>query len=214
VEIDPKTIEGIALTITLIIPGYLSYSLKEMWISCREKTQFEKLLNSLVYSSFIWVVIFTFFDKFPKEYFQENSYGNFIGWIATLFISVFSVSLIMAYLEKNKYLYKIGKGLKITTKIGQNVPLLEDILCGITTLGSIEVITQDGSIYRGLNKKGQKILLGSHPHSGDVSFVCNYYKDSRGNITEYEDKNLAVNGFVMRTHISKDNIKSMRFTIK
>jgi len=116
----PDNITQIELILLLIAPGYMSYSLKEMWVSYREKSQFEKLLNSLVYTLIIWSPFWIFLDN-PNI---ENL--SLIHWLILICL-IFILAWIMAKVEQKKYLFLLGDKLRVSIKKGQNIPLFEGI---------------------------------------------------------------------------------------
>ena len=211
-DVDVKTLEEVLWTILLIVPGYISYSLKEMWVSYREKSHFEKLLISLIYSSFIWLIILTVFDKFPKEYFVDSEYWTLLGWILSLSGSMFAISLLSTFIEQSKIIYKIGTKMKLSVKEDQNLPLFDNIFNDThKPIASVEIRTLDGYTYYGRNRENKRIVTGTNPYTGDISFVCELAIDKDGKETPYEDSKLETGKLILRTYIPKENIKLIRY---
>jgi len=216
----PDSVMQIGLIILLIAPGYFCYSIKEMLISYREKSQFEKLVSSLVYSAFVWAIYWIPFQKTPRYYLMEGSLPELISFFPALvlFIAVVSIGFIFAAAENRGLIYWFGDLLSVSVKVNQGIPLLEYIFNDVKKeIGEILIYTEDDSVYRGFNldEPNKEIIIGAHPHSGDFSFVCNYYRDPQGKVIEYNDSELVdEDGLIIRTFISKNKIKRIGYTIK
>jgi len=213
-----ESINQAMITFILIIPGYICYTLKEMWFSYREKTNFEKLLNSLVCSVFLWIPfwIYSLFDLPEKadtvSIFVKFAIPVLIGMPFLIIITACS----MAHLEQKGWIFKIGEKLDISVKRSQGVPLLEYLINRPNDLSSVEVETMDGCVYRGNRKRDDnwEIIWGSHPYSGDISFICHYFKDKEGNEHKYTDDKLQKQGYLKRTYIPKSSIKTINYMMK
>jgi len=204
---EAGNIQQIGLILLLIVPGYICYSLKEMWVSHREKGQFEKFLNSLVYSIIIWIVFYVKYENTPRYYLMEGKIPDLL-WCPAIFIlvTIIVIALSIKTIEQRKYLFSLGK----TNKSNRNVPLLEDFISTCKKISFIEVETNDGCVYRGISRKKGDIILSSHPYSGDVLFVCNYFKDSDGNETKFDLSQLYNDKNTFSTYIPKESIKTIR----
>ena len=99
----------------------------------------------------------------------------------------------------------------MTKHLSKFKPVLDELLIQATEgVRQIEVVTKDGSIYRGR----RKIKIGSYPYTGDVSFVCYYYKDKNGKEHKINKDKLEMDGYFAITYIPKESIALMKFSIK
>jgi hypothetical protein len=210
----------IMIILIMIAPGYFCYSIKDMWGSYREKTQFEKLLNSLMYSTLLWLPFFIYVvgvgisSDITIIYMVKTSLIVFVLMIALIIILAWSISRI----EQKKYIYIWGRKLKTSVKLDQGVPLMEYIFNDPKKqMSQIHIYTNDGCIYKGFNKdeKDREILTGAHPYSGDISFVCEWSKNSKGEKFNYDESELIDDqGHVLRTYIPKERIRKIRYSVK
>jgi hypothetical protein len=199
----------------LIAPGYVCYSIKEMWVSYREKTQFEKVLNSLIYSSILWSPFWILWvmlrpGKLTKIYLLAIS---LIG-LVVMSCLVIVLAFIMAEAEQKGRVFVFGKKLDVSLKEGHNLPLFEHIFTNKTKeIADIYVYTNDGLIYRGRNfkDKNRGILVGSHPYSGDISFVCDQIKKPNEEKPQKREAKQDKEGFVIRTYIPKEKINKILY---
>ena len=206
------------LILIMIMPGYLCCSIKEMWTSHREKTNFEKLWNSLIYSVFLWLPFWIYLLHDLPEKIDTISiiFKLFFPVLILMPILILIIAKLVSWCEQKEYLFKIGKRLNFSVKISHGIPLLELLVNRPNPISSIEVETNDGCVYRGNRKKDNnwEIIWGSHPHSGDVSFVCHYFKDRNGNEHKYLDDKLEVDGYSKRIYIPKESIKTIKYLMK
>jgi hypothetical protein len=192
----------IGLIILLIAPGYVSCSVKEMWLSSKEKSQLERLLNSLINSILIWSIFWVFVRRTPRYYLMEGALPDLIGLPGMFLIFC---TLIVSWL-----MVKIEKKLSIEKK--QNIPLFDNIFKNTNkSIASIEIRTKDGYTYYGQNIKNRQIITGTNSYSGDISFVCEFVMNKEGEKTKYTDDELEREGFILRTYIPKENIKLIRY---
>lgn len=211
------SIAQVGLILLLVVPGYISYSLKETWVSFREKAQFDKLLSSLIYSVFVWALFSLVFKKTPLFYLGNLQQLIGLKHICVLVLSVLFVGWLSAFIENKGWLFKIGKLASISVKTNQGAPLLEDIFNDTTKeLAEIHVYTEDGAVHRGINRigKNMNILIGAHPYSGDVSFVCDWAKKAEEEAGKDKNPQYDEKGFILRTYIPKERISKIVYKIK
>jgi hypothetical protein len=207
-----KNADQIMLVLILLVPGYISYSIKEMWSTYRTKNQFEKMINSLVCSLLIWLFGYFFVTKLIGSYLAEYHNILLIVQISSTIISIFLLAYILTSLEREGFVFWLGKKLNISVKMSHNISVLEDIIGKSKHIGEIKIVTTDGSIYKAKNRKnGGKIIWGSLPHPGDISFICHYYKDKDGQAIKYDEADLIKDKYYVRTFIPKHSIKTIKF---
>jgi hypothetical protein len=107
-------------TLVLIAPGYICYSITEMWVHYREKSQFEKVLNSLVFSGVLWFPIWVLWGLLAK-YKNITAGGMTIILTIGMVILVFLLAWIMARIEHNGWLFKIEEFVRVSTKISHKI---------------------------------------------------------------------------------------------
>lgn len=218
----PGGIAQIGLIILLIIPGYASYTMKEMWSIHRDKTQFEKLLNSLIYSSLLWSVFWLFFEKTPRYYLNEGSIPELIGWKGiVLILEICVFAYVMTIVDKNRWFFRFGKKRKISNKLEHNYSLFDYIFNDTNKhIASVEIKTLDGCTYYGRNLTEYPLITSTSPYSGDISFICESSINKDGEsieysreelITESENQNQKAEKFILKTYIPKRNIKFIRY---
>lgn len=207
----PKDMNQIVLLMLFVAPGYLSYTLKQRWLSHREKQQFGMLLNSLIYSLIIWMPFVLYnADKGSNLRSIINNCGYKLLWIIPLIVIW---AAIISAIEKSGLVFRLSNLLKLSTKAA-DIPPLEHALTKYQTFVSIEVQTKDGFIYKGFNKKKGDVKLGTYPYNGDVLMKAHYIKTSDGKEKNIKESELTKQGYTMRTYIPKENISSLRFYAK
>lgn len=210
-------ISQVGLVLLVIMPGYISYTFKEMWSIHREKTQFEKLLNSIALSVIIWIGFWLIFEKTPRYYLAEGSITQLIGKQGIyLMIAVFILSLIMTLIEKSRIFFIFGRFVGISIKEEHNCSLFDYIFNSPSKeIAEVHVYTDDGFLYRGLQRKkpkSWKLFCGTQPYSGDISFICDMIK-APGEDSKPVEPNKG-KGFVKRTYIPKERIKRIDYIVK
>jgi len=205
--------DNILLTCMLIAPGYFSILIIEMLTSYKEKPLFDKLLDSLIYSLVIWLTFGVFTRKLPTYYLTKVGFEDFVGFKIILFLAIVYVyGLLMIKNKNKKWLFNYAEKKEWSIKTSHNVPLFEDIFNDTNKpIGSVEVRTLDGYTYYGRNRENKRIVTGTHPYAGDISFVCELASDKDGNKTPYKDDELETGKLILRTYIPKENIKFIRY---